>query len=142
MDIFAKSLNEAERKQTEFQIKMFTGGSRKRLERAVKAGVPIAAGSDMYYQMSGKTRGQASLSMLRAYSESGMTPLQIIRAATMNGAELIGWQNRIGSVEANKFADIIAVEGDPLKDITVLEHVKFVMKGGRVIKNELNGNHK
>ena len=57
-------------------------------------------------------------------------------------AELLGWQNRIGSVEASKFADIIAVEGDPLKDIAVLEHVKFVMKGGRVIKNELNGNHK
>ncbi len=142
MDIFAKPLTEAERKQTEFQIKMFIGGSRKRLERAVKAGVPIAAGSDMYYQMPGKTRGQASMPMLRAYAESGMTPLQIIRAATMNGAELIGWQDRIGSVEANKFADIIAVEGDPLKDITVLEHVKFVMKGGRVIKNELNGNHR
>jgi imidazolonepropionase-like amidohydrolase len=66
-----------------------------------------------------------------------MTPLQIIQSATINAANLLAGERALfGSLEAGKFADIIAVEGDPLKDITVLEHVRFVMKGGRVIKNE------
>jgi imidazolonepropionase-like amidohydrolase len=98
--------------------------------------VRIAAGSDEYYNMPGKTRGQASLLMLRAYAEAGMTPMQIIQAATVNAAELLGAQRRLGSLESGKVADIIAVSDDPLKDIAALEQVKFVMKGGKVIKNE------
>ncbi len=105
-----------------------------RVARAVKAGVRISAGSDMYYAMPGKTRGQASLTMLGAYAQSGMAPIEIIRATTVNAAELLGWQTRIGSIEAGKFADIIATDGDPLKDILELQKVKFVMKGGKVIK--------
>lgn len=105
-----------------------------RVARAVKAGVRISAGSDMYYAMPGKTRGQASLTMLGAYAQSGMTPIEIIRATTVNAAELLGWQTRIGSIEAGKLADIIATDGDPLKDILELQKVKFVMKGGKVIK--------
>jgi imidazolonepropionase-like amidohydrolase len=139
IDLFVKPRNptpEQLKQQTE-QMKMGLIGSRKRLERAVKAGVRIAAGSDMYYQVPGKTRGQASLTMFQAYAESGMSPLEIIRAATVNAAELLGWQDRIGSIEARKLADIIAVTGDPLKDIRELERVKFVMKGGKVIKNEI-----
>lgn len=85
------------------------------------------------------TRGQSSLLMFRAYAESGMTPLGIIQAATVNAAELLGWQNRIGTIEASKYADLIAVTGDPVQDITELEHVRFVMKGGRVVKNEVAG---
>jgi imidazolonepropionase-like amidohydrolase len=127
----------AELKQIEVAVNRSHSFSRSRLERAVKAGVPIAAGSDMYYKVPGKTRGQASLGMLRAYADSGMTPIEIIRAATVNAAELLGLKNRIGSIEPNKFADIIAVEGDPLKDVTALERVKFVMKGGKMIKNEI-----
>lgn len=142
IDIFVKPKTPEERKKAETNMQRFLSGSRQRVARAIKAGVRIAAGSDMYYELPGKTRGQASLTMLLAYAESGMTPAEIIRAATMNAAELLGWQNRIGSVEANKFADIIAVEGDPLKDIQLLQNVKFVMKGGRVIKNELNGTRK
>jgi imidazolonepropionase-like amidohydrolase len=72
--------------------------------------------------------------MLGAYADSGMPPIEIIRAATVNGAELLGLQATIGSIEPFKFADIIAVEGDPLKDISDLQKVKFVMKGGSVIK--------
>jgi imidazolonepropionase-like amidohydrolase len=138
LDIFVKSAHPTpeQLKEMEAGLKQFTGGSRKRLERAVKMGVPVAAGSDMYYQLPGKTRGQASLTMLRAYAESGMTAMQIIRAATVNAADLLGWQTRIGSIEAGRFADIIATSGDPLKDIAELERVKFVMKGGKVIKNE------
>jgi len=67
----------------------------------------------------------------------GMTPIQAILAATAGAAHLMGWQDRIGSLEAGKFADVVAVSGDPTTDITELERVKFVMKGGQVYKNEL-----
>jgi imidazolonepropionase-like amidohydrolase len=68
-----------------------------------------------------------------------MPPADIIRAMTVSAAELMGWQDRVGAVEPKKFADLIAVTGDPLKDIGELEHVKFVMKGGQVVRNELGG---
>ncbi len=65
----------------------------------------------------------------------GMTPIDALRAATMNGAELLGRSSEIGSIEPGKFADIVAVDGDPLADITAMEKVVFVMKGGEVYKN-------
>ena len=67
----------------------------------------------------------------------GMTPVQAIHAATMGAATLMGWEDRIGSPEAGKFADMVAVSGDPTADVTELERAKFVMKGGQVFKNEL-----
>ena len=67
--------------------------------------------------------------------EYGMTPAQAIRSATAMGAELMGWQDRLGTVEKGKFADIIAVTGNPLSDISELERVKFVMKGGEIVRN-------
>ena len=63
-----------------------------------------------------------------------MTPMQAIRTATATGSELLGWQDQIGTVEPGKFADIVAVSGDPLKDIRELERVQFVTKGGVVVK--------
>jgi imidazolonepropionase-like amidohydrolase len=130
----ARNPSEEERKQQRAIMQLGLKQIRNRLGRAIKAGVRIAAGSDMYYRMPGKTRGQASLTMLGAYADSGMPPIEIIRAATVNGAELLGLQATIGSIEPFKLADIIAVEGDPLKDISDLQKVKFVMKGGSVIK--------
>jgi imidazolonepropionase-like amidohydrolase len=65
-----------------------------------------------------------------------MTPLQAIQTATVNDADLLGWSDKVGTLEAGKFADIIAVDGDPLKDVVTLQNVKFVMKGGEVVKNE------
>lgn len=112
----------------------FAASNNQRLARAVKAGVRIAAGSDEYYQLPGKTRGQASLQMFRAYAAAGMKPLEIIQAATLNGAELLGLKDKIGALEPGLAADLIAVDGDPLADITALENVRFVMKGGQVIK--------
>jgi len=67
----------------------------------------------------------------------GMTPAQAIQAATTVAAEMMGWQDQIGSIEKGKFADIVAVSGDPSKDITELERVTFVMKGGQVIRNDV-----
>jgi imidazolonepropionase-like amidohydrolase len=65
-----------------------------------------------------------------------MTPMQAIRSGTVVAAELLGWSDQIGSIEAGKWADIVAVFGDPLSDITELQRVKFVMKGGAVYKND------
>jgi len=66
----------------------------------------------------------------------GLTPLQAIQAATINDADLLGWSDKIGTIEPGKWADIVAVDGDPLADVTTLERVKFVMKGGEVVKNQ------
>jgi imidazolonepropionase-like amidohydrolase len=71
------------------------------------------------------------------YVNYGMTPMQAIRTATVNAAELLGWSDKMGTVEAGKWADLVAVSGDPLKDITELQRVKFVMKSGTVFKNDL-----
>jgi imidazolonepropionase-like amidohydrolase len=71
------------------------------------------------------------------YVNYGMTPLQAIRTATTSAAELLGWSDKMGTIEAGKWADLVAVSGDPLKDITELERVRFVMKSGSVFKNDL-----
>ena len=67
----------------------------------------------------------------------GMTPAAALQAATVVNSQMMGWQDQIGSLEKGKYADIVAVSGDPLQDITEMERVKFVMKGGKVIKNDL-----
>ena len=66
-----------------------------------------------------------------------MTPVRALQAATSLGAENMGWEDRVGAIEKGKFADIVAVSGDPLQDITELQRVKFVMKGGKVLKNQI-----
>ena len=73
-----------------------------------------------------------------ALVRGGMTPLAAIQAATIHAAELLGWSKEMGAIEPGKYADIVAVSGDPLADITAMERVVFVMKGGEVIKNELS----
>jgi len=64
--------------------------------------------------------------------------MEAIRSGTSEAAELLGWSDKMGTIERGKWADIVAVNGDPLKDISVLERVKFVMKGGVVYKNQMN----
>jgi len=66
-----------------------------------------------------------------------MPALDVIRAITGNAAEMLGWQDRIGAIEPGKFADLVAVAGDPVADITELERVRFVMKDGQIVRNEL-----
>ncbi|HEX6160925.1 MAG TPA: amidohydrolase family protein, partial [Thermoanaerobaculia bacterium] len=116
-------------------VQGFVGSSARRLVAARDAGVRIVAGSDQYFQIRNQNRGQSSLGMFRAYAAAGLTPLEIIRAATLHSAQFLAGDNApFGSLEKGKFADIIAVPGDPLADISALERVAFVMKGGRVIK--------
>jgi len=70
-------------------------------------------------------------------NQYGMSPLAGIQTGTVNAADLMGWTDRTGTLEAGKWADIIAVDGDPLKDVRILQHVSFVMKSGVVYKNEI-----
>lgn len=107
------------------------------VQRVLKSGVKFAAGSDMCWFYPGKTRGQASSATFVNLRDTGMPALDVIRAITVNAAEVLGWQDRIGTIEPGKFADLVAVAGDPIADITELERVRFVMKDGQVVRNEL-----
>jgi len=106
------------------------------VQRVLKSGVKFAAGSDMCWFYPGKSRGQASAETLVKLRDAGMRPLDVIRSITTNAAEMLGWQDRIGSIEPGKFADLVGVAGDPVADISELERVQFVMKEGKVIRNE------
>jgi imidazolonepropionase-like amidohydrolase len=103
-------------------------------QKALKKGVKIAFGTDAG-GFDWKEINQAK--EFEYYVDYGMTPMQAIRTATSVAADLMGWTDKAGTVEAGKWADLVAVSGDPLKDITELQRVKFVMKGGVVYKNEL-----
>ncbi|WP_395846264.1 amidohydrolase family protein [Cystobacter fuscus] len=121
------------RRRLEERCKKGIARQHERLRRAAAAGVPLAAGSDMYGAIPGLTRGQASRRVLTAYAEAGLSPVDILRMATVNAAELLRLHDRLGSLEAGKLADVLAVKGDPLKDLGALEQVRFVMKEGRVV---------
>lgn len=107
------------------------------VQRVLQSGVKFAAGSDMCWFYPGKTRGQASVATFVKLQKAGMPPLDVIRAITANAAEMLGWQDRIGSVAPGKFADLVAVAGDPIADTSELERVRFVMKEGEVVLNNL-----
>jgi imidazolonepropionase-like amidohydrolase len=104
--------------------------SRSMFGKAVAAGAKIANGSD-----TGIAPFGTEAKNLSCYVRFGMTPMQAIRSATAVAAEMVGWQDRVGALRAGLFADAIAVAGDPTEDITVLESVPFVMKGGAVVKD-------
>ena len=106
------------------------------VQRVLKSGAKFAEGSDMCWFYPGKTRGEASTATFIKLGDAGVPTLDVIRSVTVNSAEMLGWQDRIGSIEPGKFADLIAAAGDPVSDITELERVRFVMKDGKVIKNE------
>ena len=102
--------------------------------KAFKAGVKFAMGSDAIYTMFGQNTRE-----LGWFVKAGMTPEQALRTATVNGAELLGKEKDLGAVAPGHFADLVAVEGDPLSDINVvLNKVKWVMKSGNVVVNKLN----
>ena len=105
--------------------------ARKNVAHAFSSGVKVAFGTDAAVYPHGLNAREFAVMV-----KLGMSPLQSIQAATINAADLLGWSDKIGSVEPGKWADIIAVDGDPLQDVTNLERVKFVMKGGEVVKDE------
>lgn len=107
------------------------------VQRVLKSGVKFAAGSDMCWFYPSKTRGQASTATFVNLRQAGMAALDVIRSITINAAEMLGWQDRIGAIEPGKFADMVAVSGDPIADTSELERVRFVMKGGQVVRNDL-----
>ena len=107
----------------------------KRIQRAIKADVNIAFGSDLYYFNELKTRGQMSISSYVSYKEAGMSNEQILRSATMIPGILLAGSGKIGLIQNGYFADVIAVEENPLENIHTLENVVFVMKEGIVIKS-------
>ena len=120
-----------------------TGGRNSRLKlleqavrRAVAAGVPIVFGSGATSAAipHGKQANQFAY-----YARWGMTPVQALQTAYMPAARMLNydWADQIGSIDRGKFADVIAVSGNPLADVTEMERVKFVMKGGVVIRNEV-----
>jgi len=113
------------------KMELVSGVGKQNVQKAIKTGVKIGMGTDAAVYPHGLNAHE-----LEVYVQLGMTPLEAIRSATINDADLLGWKDKIGALEAGKWADIIAVDGDPLHDITVLQRVKFVMKGGQVVKND------
>jgi imidazolonepropionase-like amidohydrolase len=105
--------------------------ARQNIAHAFASGVKVAFGTDAAVYPHGLNAHEFAVMV-----KLGLTPLQAIQASTINAADLLGWSGKVGSLEPGAWADVIAVDGDPLKDVTVLEHVKFVMKGGEVVRNE------
>lgn len=111
------------------KAKLVAMQSRDAVRRAVAAGVKLAFGTDAGVYPHGQNAREFALLVA-----SGLTPMQAIEDATRDAATLIGWSDKVGRIAPKLFADLIAVQGDPLSDITALEHVAFVMKGGKVVK--------
>ncbi|HEX3822332.1 MAG TPA: amidohydrolase family protein [Candidatus Sulfotelmatobacter sp.] len=105
--------------------------ARKNIAHAFSSGVKVAFGTDAAVYPHGLNAHEFAVMV-----KLGLSPLQAIQAATINAADLLGWSGKVGTLAVGAWADVIAVDGDPVKDVTTLEHVKFVMKGGEVVKNE------
>lgn len=107
---------------------------RENFQKAVKAGCKIAYGTDSGVYPHG-WNGKQFFHMVKW----GMTPMQAVQAATVHAADLLGWQTKVGQIAPGFYADLVAVKGDPLADVTVLEKIDFVMKGGEIYKDTLAG---
>ncbi|HWJ46290.1 MAG TPA: amidohydrolase family protein [Candidatus Udaeobacter sp.] len=105
--------------------------ARKNVAHAFATGVKVALGTDAAVYPHGLNGHEFGVMV-----KLGLTPLQSIQAGTVNAADLLGWAGKVGTLEPGAWGDIVAVDGDPLKDVTTLERVKFVMKGGEVVKND------
>jgi imidazolonepropionase-like amidohydrolase len=100
--------------------------------KAIKAGVKVALGTDAAVYPHGLNAHEVDVYV----NQFGMSPLQGIQTGTINAADLMGWTDKVGTIEPGKWADLIAIDGDPLKDVKLLQHVPFVMKSGVVYKDE------
>jgi imidazolonepropionase-like amidohydrolase len=135
-ELYAKSLflNDRDKAEVDGWINAWTARNKALVARAKKAGVTIAAGSDMWFRYPDKTRGEATILTFEGLQDAGLTPAEVLRAATTGCARTMGWEDRVGSITSGKFADLIAVEGDPLAAVSALRGVKFVMKDGFVVR--------
>lgn len=113
------------------KMEMVSETGQKAAKEAFAQGVKIGFGTDAAVYPHGMNAHEFAV-----YVRLGMTPLQAIQTATINDADLLGWSDKVGAIEPGKWADIIAVDGDPLQDVTTLQQVKFVMKGGEVVRNQ------
>lgn len=113
------------------KMRWIAGAAQQNVKKAFDAGVKVAFGTDAAVYPHGLNAGE-----FHVYVKLGMTPVAAIQTATLNAADLLGWTKQVGTLEPGKFADLIAVDGDPTKNVTTLEHVRFVMKGGVVYKND------
>lgn len=102
-------------------------------KRAIAAGVKVAMGTDAAVYPHGLNAHEFEVYV----RDFGMTPLESLRTGTLNAADLMGWSDRVGSLDPGKWADAVAVQGNPLEDITVLQHPVFVMKSGVIYRNDL-----
>ncbi|HTT23753.1 MAG TPA: amidohydrolase family protein [Candidatus Sulfotelmatobacter sp.] len=105
--------------------------ARKNIAHAFASGVKVVFGTDAAVYPHGLNAHEFAVMV-----KLGLTPLQAIQASTVNAADLLGWNGKVGTLEPGAWGDIVAVDGDPLKDVTTLEKVKFVMKGGEVVRND------
>jgi imidazolonepropionase-like amidohydrolase len=101
-------------------------------KHAIQAGVKVALGTDAAVYPHGLNAHELDVYV----NQYGMTPLAAIQSGTLNAADLMGWTDKVGSLEPGKWADVIAVQGDPLADVKILQHVPFVMKSGVIYKDE------
>jgi imidazolonepropionase-like amidohydrolase len=114
------------------KARVVRGHMRSAFRAALKEGVRIAFGTDAGVFAHGTQARE-----FKIYVDEGMTPMQAIQSATRVAAECLGREKKIGTVESGRLADLVAVSGDPLADVTELERVKWVMKGGRIVRDEL-----
>jgi imidazolonepropionase-like amidohydrolase len=105
--------------------------ARKNIAHAFASGVKVAFGTDAAVYPHGLNAHEFAVMV-----KLGLTPLQAIQASTLNAADLLGWSGKVGTLEPGAWGDVIAVDGNPVQDVTTLERVKFVMKGGQVIRND------
>ena len=101
-------------------------------KKAIAAGIKVALGTDAAVYPHGLNAHELDVYV----NQFGMKPLAALQTGTLNAADLMGWSDKVGSLDPGKWADIIAVNGDPLQDVRILQHVSFVMKAGVVYKNE------
>ena len=104
---------------------------RENFRKAFQAGAKMAFGTDSGVYPHGDNAKQFTKMV-----EWGMKPIDAIQASTINAADLIGWSEKVGSLEKGRYADLVAVDGNPLSDVRILESVKFVMKGGVVARDD------
>lgn len=107
--------------------------AKKNMANAFRSGIRVALGTDAGVYPHGENGGE-----FWAMVTLGLTPVQALQAGTINAAELMGWSDRVGSIEKGKLADIVAVKGNPLADVSLLRHVQFVMKDGVVYQDEIS----